>query len=143
MCFTMPSAMAWWARYWLVQCVMCSPSAIGSRQASATIWARWRGGNLLGTPAAGVIRQEPGQAALRVAAADAPDRGPVAFQAGGDGLDRFARGDGQDDTGMLDLVPGEVSAPSHGLQDREIGIGDGHSTRFPATHGSPSRLGVE
>src|SRR5439155_16236972 len=53
-----------------------------------------RGGNLLGTPEAGVIRQEPGQAALRVAAADAPDRGPVAFQAGGYCLDRFARGDG-------------------------------------------------
>ena len=29
----------------LVQWVICRPSATGSRQASSTIWARWRGGN--------------------------------------------------------------------------------------------------
>src|SRR5439155_12519623 len=116
MCFTMPSATAWRARSWVVQCVRCSPSAIGSRQASATIWARSRGGNLLRASQARVIRQEPGQAALLVAAADAPDRGPVALQAGGDGPDRFAHGDGQEDAGVLDLEPSEVPAPSHGLQ---------------------------
>ena len=42
---TMPSVTACRARSSLVQWVMCNPSAIGSRQASSTICARWRGGN--------------------------------------------------------------------------------------------------
>src|SRR6476469_2866257 len=58
MASTMPSATAWRARSWLVQWVMCSPSAIGSRQASSTIWARWRGGNLQRMPQVGFVQQE-------------------------------------------------------------------------------------
>jgi hypothetical protein len=77
----MPSATAWRARSWLAQWVMCSPLAIGSRQASPTIWARCRGGNLLGPPWAGVVQQESGKAALLVASADPPDGGGIAFQA--------------------------------------------------------------
>jgi len=53
------------------------------------------------------VGQQPGQASLLVAAADAPDGGRVAFQAGGHRLDRFATGSGQDDAGALDLEVGE------------------------------------
>jgi hypothetical protein len=141
MCVTMPSATAWRARSWQVQCVRCSPSAIGSRQASSTIWARCRGGNLLGSPQAGFVQQEAAQPVLLVAAADPPDRGPVAFQVGSDRLDRLAASDGQDDPGVLDLEPGEAPAAGHGLQDREVGIGDRHTMRFSATHGRPSPTG--
>ena len=109
----MPSATAWRAKSALVQWVMCSPSAIGSRQASSTIWARWRGENLLGTPDPGTVQQEFVQAAVLVAAADPPDGGPVTRQPRGDRLDRFAGGDGQHDPGMLHLEPGQAAAAGH------------------------------
>ena len=125
MASTMPSAFAWRARSALVQWVMCRPSAIGSRQANSTIWARWRGGNLLETPEAGLVRQEAVQSVLLVTAADTPDRGPVAFQPGGHCLDRLASGDGEDDAGVLDLEPGQAAAVGHGLQDGEVGFRDG------------------
>ena len=57
-------------------------------------------------------------AALLVAAADPPDGGAVALQAGGDRLDRLAGGDGQDDAGVLDLEPGQAAAAGDRLQDR-------------------------
>ena len=63
------------------------------------------GGNLLRTAEAGFVQQESLQAALLVAATDAPDGGPVTLQPGGDRLDRFPGGNGQDDAGMLDLEP--------------------------------------
>jgi hypothetical protein len=71
------------------------------------IWARWRGGNPLGAARAVGVGQEPGAAVLLVTAAVAPDGGGVALPAAGDALDRFARGDGQDDPGALDLEEGE------------------------------------
>src|SRR5437764_4807435 len=97
----MPSATAWRAKSALAQWVMCSPRAIGSRQASWMIWALWRGGNPLGMSRAGGRGQQAGEAGLLVKAADAPDGGGVALQAAGDALDRFAAGDRQDDTGAL------------------------------------------
>src|SRR6516162_7447997 len=103
MASTMPSATAWRAKSWLVQWVMCSPSATGSRQANSTIRARCRGGNHLRAPHPRIIQQEFRQPAVFVATTDPPDSGRVAFQAGGDGLDRFASGDSQGDPGMLDL----------------------------------------
>ena len=130
----MPLAIAWRARSWGVQWVMCSPSATGSRQASSTIWARCRGGNLLRPPQSGVVQQKLLQPALLVATTDSPDGGPVTFRLGGDGLDRFAGSDGQDDTSVLDLKPSQASVVSHGLQDGEIRIGDGHGARFASTH---------
>ena len=133
----MPSATAWRARSWLVQWVMCSPSAIGSRQANATIGARWRGRNLLGTPNAGLVQQEVMQPALLVAAVDSPDGGPVTLQPGGDGLDRFPSGDGQHDAGMLDLKPGEATTAGHGLQDGGIRVREGQGARSASTHGPP------
>jgi hypothetical protein len=74
------------------------------------------------------------QPTLFVAATDSPDGGPVAFRLRGDGLDRFAGSDGQDDTSVLDLKPSQASVVSHGLQDREIGSSDGHGARFASTH---------
>jgi hypothetical protein len=53
------------------------------------------------------VGQQPGQAVLLVAVADTPDGGGVALPAGGDGLDRFAGSDGQDDPGPLDLEKGK------------------------------------
>src|SRR5215831_5562405 len=94
---TMPSATAWRARSWGVQWVRCSPSATGSRQASSTIRARCRGGNLLRPPQAGVVQQEFAQPAPLVAPADAPDGGPIALQSGRDLVDPLPARDGQDD----------------------------------------------
>src|SRR4051794_32514982 len=106
---TMPPLIAWRARSSLVQWVMCSPLAMGSRQASSTIWARWRGGNLLGTPQERIVQQEFLQAALLVAATDTPDGGPITLQAGSDGLDGFPGGHGQHNAGMLNLEEGQVA----------------------------------
>jgi hypothetical protein len=96
---------------------MCNPSAMGSRQANSTIRALCRGGNLLRTPQARVIHQKFLQAALLVAAADAPDGGPIAPQSGGDIADALAGGDGQDDSGMLHLEPGQAATAGDGLKD--------------------------
>src|SRR5207244_786549 len=134
----MPSATAWRARSALVQWVMCKPSAIGSRQASSTIWARWRGGNLLRTSQAGLVQQECLQAALLVTAADTPDRGAVALQARGHRLDGLPRGNGEHDAGVLDLKEGQVAAARDGLQDRSIRSRHGQGTRLSATHGNTS-----
>jgi hypothetical protein len=113
---------------------MCNPSAIGSRQASSTIWARCRGGNLLRPPQSGVVQQKLLEPALLVATTDSPDGGPVTFRLGGDGLDWFAGSDSQDDTSVLDLKPSQTTVASHSLQDGEIGSGDGHRARFASTH---------
>lgn len=79
---------------------------MGSRQANSTIWARCRGGNLLGTTGSGFVRQESLQASLLVETTNPPDCGPVTLQAAGDRLDRLTAGNGQDDAGMLDLKEG-------------------------------------
>ena len=134
----MPSATAWRARSPLVQWVICSPSATGSRQASSTIRARCRGGNLLGTPEAGVVQQEFFQSAPLVTAADAPDGGPVALHPGGDRLDRLPGGDGQHDPGVLDLEPGQAATVGHALQDGGVRIGHRQRARSASTHGATS-----
>ena len=143
MTLMMPSATAWRAKSSLVQCVICSPSAIGSRQASSTIWARWRGGNLLGTPAAGGVQQEFFQAALLVTAADPPNGRPVTLQVRGDRLDRFASSDGEHDAGMLNLEPGQTATAGHRFQDRGIRISNSQEARFSATHGATSKTRAE
>jgi hypothetical protein len=99
------------------------------------IWARCRGGKLLGTTGAGFVQQERLQAALLVAAADSPDRGRVALQAAGDGPDGFTGGYGQDDAGMLNLEPGQAPGSGNGSQDRQVSSSDGQGARFPTTHG--------
>src|SRR5262245_61742741 len=104
---TIPSSTAWRARSWLVQWVMCRPLAIGSKQASRTIWARWRGGKPGRSPGPLGRSQEVGQARGLVAAADPPDGRRIARGAEGERSDRLARGDGQEDLGALDLIPGQ------------------------------------
>jgi hypothetical protein len=80
-----------------------------------------------------------GQISTAVAeAADPPDGGPVAFRPGSDGLNRFARGDGQDDARVLDLEPSQASVVSHRLQDGAIRSRDGHGARLASTHGATS-----
>src|SRR5262245_57151133 len=139
MASTMPSATAWRARSALVQWVICSPSATGSKQANSTIWARWRGGNLLRAAQAGIIEQEFRQAALFVAAAHPPDRGRVAFQSAGDGLDRFTSGNGQDDACVLDLEPGQTSATGNRFKDGDIGGSERQRARLASTHRPPPK----
>ena len=94
------------------------------------------GGDLLRTTEAGFIPQKSCQAALLVAATEAPDGGPVRLHPRGNRVDQFAGGDGQDDAGMLDLEPGQVPAPSDGLEDRKIIGSDGQGTRLSAAHGT-------
>src|SRR5947208_830259 len=108
---TIPSATAWRARSSLDQCVMCSPLAIGSRQARATIWARCRGGNPLG--AAGPDRrcEQSGQPLPLVAPAGPPDGGLVALDLRGDGAVMQPLGVGQDDAGTAHLEPGQGITP--------------------------------
>src|SRR5262245_8924460 len=117
---------------------MCSPLAIGSRQASWTIWARCRGGNLLGPPRAGVVQQEFGKATPLIASADPPDGGGIAFQAFCDRPDRLASGDGQDDAGVLDLEETEAAMAGDRLQDRQVSLCHCQGARFAPAHGSAS-----
>src|ERR1700682_2372657 len=138
---TIPPATAWRARSALVQCVICSPSARGSRQASSTIWARWRGGNLLRAPHAGVVQQELLQPALLVAPADAPDGGAIALLPGCDIVDTPSGGDGQDDAGMLHLEPPQAATAGNGLQNRGVRRRDGQRARPSATHEGASQKG--
>jgi|SRR5690348_13253104 hypothetical protein len=117
---------------------MCSRSATGSRQASSTIWARWRGGNLLRAPDPGVVQQEGFQAAVFVTAADPPDGGPVTFHPGGNRLNRFARSNGEHDPSMLHLEPGQTAAAGHRLQDGEVSVGNAQGMGLASTHGPTS-----
>src|SRR4051812_25756747 len=108
---TMPSAIAWRARSALVQWVMCNPSAMGSRQANATIRARCRGGgNPLGAAAAGEVAEQAAQATLLVAATEPPDGGGVALVECGRIQGPLAAGDGQCDASALDGGEGKGAA---------------------------------
>jgi hypothetical protein len=53
------------------------------------------------------VGQQPSKAVLLVTAAVAPDGGGIARPAGGNVVDRFASGDGQDDPCALDLEEGQ------------------------------------
>src|SRR5512135_582855 len=111
---TMLSRTACRARSSLAQWVMCRPLATGSRQASSTICARWRGGNPLGAariPLA-VVGEQGRQAGLLITSAGPPDGGLIALHLSGDGLPPLTGGDGQDDSSPADLIPGQGSTPS-------------------------------
>ena len=107
---------------------------MGSRQASSTIWARWRGGNLRGAPAVREVGEQPGQAALFVAATKTPDSGRVASHLRSDRLHTPALGDGQDDSGVLNLEEGQRSAPGDFLEDRQVPRSERERPRFATTH---------
>ncbi len=104
---------------------MCNPLATGSRQASSTIWVRWRGGNLLWTSPAWVVVQKFLQPTLLVASADTPNGGPIALQAVGEIAHAPVGGNGQDDAGMLHLEPSQSATVGHEPEDRRIRCRDG------------------
>src|SRR5262249_24822728 len=139
MASTRPSAMAWRARSWGVQCVRCSPSAIGSRQANSTICALGRGGNLLRTPRSRLVPQESLDAFLRITAANTPHGGPTALQPRGDGLDRLAGRDSQDKARVLDLKEGQASATGDRAEDRQIAVRNRDGMRSSPSHATTSQ----
>jgi hypothetical protein len=81
-------------------------------------------------------------AALLVAAAGAPDGGPVALQSGGDRADPLAGGHGQDDAGTLHLEPGQAAAAGDGLKDGGIRGRDGQRARCSTAHEGASEKGL-
>src|SRR5512142_1219852 len=119
---------------------MCSPLATGSRHASWTIWARWRGGNPTGAPGSDRRGQQLGQPAPFVTAAGPPDGGLIALHLEGDGAVVHTAGVGQDDPGTPDLIPGQGLAPGDLLEDRQVGRVNGERLGFSSTHrGTSSR----
>lgn len=104
-------------------------------------WARWRGGNPLGPPRAVGVGQQSSEAALLVAATAAPDGGAVALPAGGDTVNRFARGDGQDDASALDLEERARGLASDALEAEEVAGGEGKGARFATAHGGSLSIG--
>src|SRR5512144_1635128 len=103
------------------------------------IWARWRGGNPLGTPRAVRLSQEGRESGLLVAAAEPPHGGGVALPARGDLLHRFTARDRQDDPGLLDLAVGEGDLACDALQAGKITAGQRNGARFATAHGAASR----
>src|SRR3954464_8890825 len=93
---TPPSATAWRARSSLDQWVICRPLATGSRQASSTIRARWRGGNPGRASRSLRLFQEPWYSRVVVTPAGPPHRADIALQAGGDGRGPLPGGDRKD-----------------------------------------------
>ena len=138
----MSSAMAWRANAALDQWVTCKPLATGSRQANSTIWARWRGGNLLGMSRAWIVGQDVLQATFSVALADPPDGGAIALQTTGDLAGTLSSGNGQDDPGMLDLEPSQTTIVRNELQDWSIRFGEGQRARLSTTHEQASAKGL-
>src|SRR6516164_4185666 len=101
----MPSATACRARSALVQWVMCRPLAAGSRQASWTTSARWRGGKPGRATSSLGARQQPLHAGALVAAHGATDGGDAAAQLSGQVADALALGQAQEDAGAADPEP--------------------------------------
>src|SRR5512142_3107471 len=136
---TIPSRIAWRARSSLDQWVMCSPLATGSRQASWTIWARWRGGNPVGMSRPAGRGQEPRQPGLLVAPARPPDGGLVALHLEGDRAGPHASGVGEHDPSTPDLIPGQRLAVGDLLECRQVNRGDGERSGSSSTPGATSR----
>lgn len=120
---------------------MCNPLASGSRQANSTIWACWRGGNLLGVSRARVVGQDVPQPTFPVAPADPPNGGPVALQAAGDVAGVLPGSDGQDDPGVLDLELSQSMVVRDELQQRSVRLGEGQRARLATTHEGASTKG--
>jgi hypothetical protein len=59
---------------------MCNPLAIGSKQASSTIWLRWRGGKLLWATGARGFPQHAVESVFFVTAANPPNGADVALR---------------------------------------------------------------
>src|SRR3954454_1297631 len=135
---TMQSATACRARSPLDQWVMCRPLATGSRQASSTTRARWRGGNPGRAARSLGLLQESRHPAVTIALAGAPHRADVALQVGGDGRGPLPRGHGQDRPGATDLVPRQGLTTGDVLECGAVMTTDRQWARFPTTHGATS-----
>jgi hypothetical protein len=133
-----PSRITWRARSVLVQWVMCSPLATGSRQASWTIWARWRGGNPVGMSRPARRGQEPCQPRLLVPTARPPDGGLIALHLEGDRARPHASCVGEHDASPSDLIPGQGLATGDLLECRQINRGDGERSGSSSTHRATS-----
>src|SRR6516165_1273123 len=139
---TIPSAAACRARSSLDQWVMCRPLATGSRQASSTIWARWRGGKPGRAARSLGLAQEARHPAVTVALAGASHGADVALQMGRGGRGPLPCGDGQDRSSATDLVPRQGLTPSDLLEDGSVMAADLERGRFPTTHGATSLAGT-
>src|SRR5208337_1393757 len=117
MASTTPSSTAWRAKSKLLQWVMCSPLAIGSKQANCTIWARYRGGKLLGAAGARGLPQHTVKTAILVAAAYTPHGGGIALRLHGHVLDSLPASDAQEDLSVLDLKPRARAASRYRFQN--------------------------
>src|SRR5262249_18838597 len=120
----MPSATAWRARSSLDQWVMCNPLATGSRQASSTIRAHWRGGNPGRAARSLGPFEEPRHPGVAVPLARAARRADVALQVGRDGRGPLPRGDRQDRPCAADLVPRQGLAPGDVLEYEAVMAAD-------------------
>src|SRR5262249_51471694 len=129
------------ARSRLDQWVMCRPLATGSRQASSTIRARWRGGNPGRSARSLWLFEEAREPRVLVEVAGAADRADVTLQPGGAGGGPLPRGDRQDRAGAPDLVPRRGLALRDGLKDGAVMRSDRQGTRSSTTHGAISRVG--
>jgi hypothetical protein len=89
-----------------------------------------------------VVGQDVPQPTFSVAPADAPDGGPVALQVTGDVADAVPGGNGQDDSGVLDLEPSQATVVRDELQQRSIRFGEGQRARLPTTHEQASANGL-
>ena len=137
---TIPSRIAWRARSSLDQWVMCRPLATGSRQASSTICARWRGGNPVGVSRPAGWGQESHHPGSLVPPAGPPDGGLVALHLEGDRARPHTSGVGQDDPSTPDLIPGQGLTSGDLLEYHQILRGDRKRSGLSSTHRATSPL---
>src|SRR5690606_35156546 len=95
----------------LDQCVMSSPRAMGSRQASSTSRARARGGNVPRRTGARCMGQYAVETGDLVLAAGTPDGGRVALEASGQLLCSCSGRTLEENSGTSHLEPGRCLAP--------------------------------
>jgi hypothetical protein len=111
--------------------------AIGSKQANSTIWARWRGGKLLGATGARDFPQHAIESTFLVTAANPPNGADVTLRLEGYDLDALATCDAQQDLGMPNLEPRARAASRYRFQDRNITGVQHQSARFSTAHEQP------
>lgn len=107
---------------------------MGSRQASLTIWARWRGGKSLWPAYAGLVQEQFLESTALVTATEPPHRRPVILQPRGHHLDRLPCSNSENRPRVLNLKPGKATSLGNRLQYRDILGRDRDPTRLPTDH---------
>jgi hypothetical protein len=115
---------------------MCNPLAIGSKQASLTIWARCRGGKTLRSARALCLVEHAGESLLFVAATQPPDGHLVTLHLDGNRLDALPGPNRQENPGMLNLEPRLRATSGDIFQYPYVGFGDVERPGSSTTHGS-------